>query len=125
MTSDGWINFYGRTSRPAGGPVWPDGVEASSMEGPDGGTRPSGATESTSTEWHGGRRAVSFGPTAYRRGEGSINANPWIGLSGSPVEQLLDAKTNVSPMSRRRDARRSLRADRPRGESGDDGRWAA
>ena len=40
------------------------------------------------------RRAVSFGPTAYRRGEGSINANPWIGLSGSPVEQLLDAKTS-------------------------------
>ena len=27
-------------------------------------------------------------------GEGSINANPWIGLSGSPVEQLLDAKTS-------------------------------
>ena len=41
------------------------------------------------------------------------------------MEQLLDAKTNVSPMSRRRDARRSLRADRPRSESGSDGRWAA
>ena len=48
----------------------------------------------TPTEWSGGRRAVSFGPTAYRRGEGSINANPWIVLSGSPVEQLLDAKTS-------------------------------
>ena len=95
------------------------------MESPDGGTRPTGATEATSAEWFGGRRAVSFGPTAYRRGEGSINANPWIGLSGSPVEQLLDAKTNVSPMSRRRDARRSLRADRPRGESGGDGQAAA
>ena len=90
-----------------------------------GDTRPTGATELTPTEWSGGRRAVSFGPTAYRRGEGSINANPWIVLSGSPVEQLLDAKTNVSPMSRRRDARRSLRADRPRGESGGDGQAAA
>ena len=59
-----------------------------------GGTRPTGATETTSTEWFGGRRAVSFGPTAYRCGEGSINENPWIGLSGSPVEQLLDAKTS-------------------------------
>ena len=127
LTIDGW------TSRPAGGLVWPDGVKASSMESPDGGTRPSGATEmalldrphdrravsfgptarrhhqwrarygdtrptgateSTPTEWSGGRRAVSFGPTAYRRGEGSINANPWIGLSASPVEQLLDAKTS-------------------------------
>ena len=46
-------------------------------------------------------------------------------LLGSPAEQLLDAKTNVSPMSRRRDARRSLRADRPRGESGSDGQAAA
>ena len=119
LTIDGW------TSRPAGGLVWPDGVKASSMESPDGGTRPTGATESTSAEWSGGRRAVSFGPTAYRRGEGSINVNPWIVLSASPVEQLLDAKTNVSPMSRRRDARRKLRADRPRGESGSDGQWAA
>ena len=59
-----------------------------------GDTRPTGATELTPTEWSGGRRAVSFGPTAYRRGEGSINANPWIGLSASPVEQLLDAKTS-------------------------------
>ena len=84
----------GQTSRPAGGLVWPNGVKASSMESPDGGTRPTGATESTSAEWSGGRRAVSFGPTAYRRGEGSINANPWIVLSGSPVEQLLDAKTS-------------------------------
>ena len=59
-----------------------------------GDTRPTGATESTPTEWSGGRRAVSFGPTAYRRGEGSINANPWVVLSASPVEQLLDAKTS-------------------------------
>ena len=64
------------------------------MESPDGGTRPTGATESTSAEWSGGRRAVSLGPTAYRRGEGSINVNPWIVLSASPVEQLLDAKTS-------------------------------
>ena len=111
-----------KTSRPAGGLVWPDGVKASSMESPDGGTRPTGATEATSAGWFGGRRAVSFGPTAYRRGEGSINGN-WIGLSGFPVEQLLDAKT--SQISRRRDARRSLRADRPRGESGGDGQAAA
>ena len=39
LTIDGW------TSRPAGGLVWPDGVKASSMESPDGGTRPTGATE--------------------------------------------------------------------------------
>ena len=64
MTSDGWINFYGRTSRPAGGLVWPDGVEASSMESPDGGTRPTGATEMTSLDRPHDRRAVSFGPTA-------------------------------------------------------------
>ena len=88
------LTIDGLASRPAGGLVWPDGVKASSMESPDGGTRPTGATESTSAEWSGGRRAVSFGPTAYRRGDGSINANPWIGLSGSPVEQLLDAKTS-------------------------------
>ena len=57
--------------------------------------------------------------------EKALEVNPWIVLSGSPAEQLLDAKTNVSPMSRRRDVRRSLRADRPRGESGSDGQWAA
>ena len=34
MTSDDWIDCYGRTSRPVGGLVWPDGVKASSMEGP-------------------------------------------------------------------------------------------
>jgi hypothetical protein len=88
------LTIDGLASRPAGGLVWPDGVKASSMESPDGGTRATGATESTSAEWSGGRRAVSLGPTAYRRGEGSINVNPWVVLSASPVEQLLDAKTS-------------------------------
>ena len=39
------LTITGQTSRPAGGLVWPDGVKASSMESPDGGTRPTGATE--------------------------------------------------------------------------------
>ena len=64
------------------------------MESPDGGTRPTGATEMALLDRPHDRRAVSFGPTAYRCGEGNSNANPWIGLSGSPVEQLLDAKTS-------------------------------
>ncbi len=39
------LTIDGLASRPAGGLVWPDGVKASSMESPDGGTRPTGATE--------------------------------------------------------------------------------
>ena len=58
LTIDGW------TSRPAGGLVWPDGVKALSMESPDGGTRPTGATEMALLGRPHDRRAVSFGPTA-------------------------------------------------------------
>ena len=58
------LTIDGRASRPAGGLVWPDGVKASSMESPDGGTRPSGATEMALLDRPHDRRAVSFGPTA-------------------------------------------------------------
>ena len=39
-------------------------MEASSMESPDGGTRPTGATEMALLDRPHDRRAVSFGPTA-------------------------------------------------------------
>ena len=60
------LTIDGLASRPAGGLVWPDGVKASSMESPDGGTRPSGATEMALLDRPHDRRAVSFGPTARR-----------------------------------------------------------
>merc|ERR1719352_1877024 len=65
LTIDGW------TSRPAGGLVWPDGVKALSMESPDGGTRPTGATEMALLgRPHDGRSRLA------RRREGIINGEP-------------------------------------------------
>ena len=58
------LTIDGSASRPAGGLVWPDGVKALSMESPDGGTRPTGATEMALLDRPHDRRAVSFGPTA-------------------------------------------------------------
>ena len=88
------LTITGQTSRPAGGLVWPDGVKASSMESPDGGTRPTGATEQRrrSDPAAGGRSCLAQRRTGVEKA--NINANPWIGLSASPVEQLLDAKTS-------------------------------
>mgnify|MGYP001463216153 CR=1 FL=1 len=88
------LTITGQTSRPAGGLVWPDGVKASSMESPDGGTRPSGATEQhrRSGSAAGGRSSLAQRRTDVEKA--LINVNPWIVLSASPVEQLLDAKTS-------------------------------
>ena len=63
LTIDGW------TSRPAGGLAWPDGVKASSMESPDGGTRPTGA-KIAYLRYHLYRTAVGsipYGTVAYVR----------------------------------------------------------
>ena len=64
------------------------------MESPDGGTRPSGATEQhrRSGSAAGGRSSLAQRRTDVEKA--LINVNPWIVLSASPVEQLLDAKTS-------------------------------
>ena len=133
------------------------------MESPDGGTRPSGATEMALLDRPHDRRAVSFGPTARRRHQwrartaarsrpaqlnntDGVVRRPAGGLvwpNGVPTWRrqhqcksldcpisfprgaVTGCENVLSPMSRRRDARRSLRADRPRGESGGDGQAAA
>ena len=156
------LTIDGLASRPAGGLVWPDGVKASSMESPDGGTRPSGATEMALLDRPHDRRAVSFGPTARRhhqwrartaaRGRPAqlnnidgVVRRPAGGLvwpNGVPTWRrqhqcksldcpisfprgaVTGCENVLSPMSRRREVR-SLRADRPRGESGGDGQAAA
>ena len=54
-----WTDFM------TGGRVWPGGVKVSSMESPDGDTRPTGATEMTSLDRPHDRRAVWL-PSGYQ-----------------------------------------------------------
>ena len=109
-----WNDINGQTSRPAGGLVWPDGVKASSLEGP---VRRHEADRSNWNDINGqawrpaGGLVWPNGVPAWRRQHQCKSLDRPIRF---PRGAVTGCENVLSPMSRRREVR-SLRADRPRG----------